>query len=209
MPNWAENTLIVEGSKKDVLNFIKKAKGKKDKEGLTECLDANSFIPYPKKFDEVDKKLEKFSDIWSERRKKDNYECKSEEQKEQWNKDNPHPRTYITGGYSEDGYRWCCNNWGTKWGFCNTRVGKIEKTNTDNIYRITYEYETAWGPALPLIIKIAEMYPDLYFMNDYEEPGMCFAGTLICSGGKVISDEQRELEMCRECGGSVGNSCCC
>ncbi len=50
-------------------------------------------------------------------------------------------------------YEWARKNWGTKWSAYNAEIGE------DN----TIMFNTAWSRAMPVIQKLAENFPDLYF----------------------------------------------
>lgn len=82
MPNWCNNELEIRGNINDLSRIMKKAKITKS------ALDFNKFIPYPKKFADLDKKA----------REK--------------------PLGTIKNGYNSGGYEWCIKNWGTKWNAC-------------------------------------------------------------------------------------------
>lgn len=48
-------------------------------------------------------------------------------------------------------YDWCCNNWNTKWNAIDSQL-----VGSDSLY-----FQTAWSPAVPVILKLSEMYPDI------------------------------------------------
>lgn len=89
-------------------------------------------------------------------------------------------------------YDWCLANWGTKWDV-NDKVGMVlvyenspeepglvDKT-TEMIElegEITLKFDTAWGPPLAGIAKIAKDYPKLTFKHTYFEAGNWFAGNI-------------------------------
>lgn len=50
-------------------------------------------------------------------------------------------------------YEWARENWGTKWSAYNAEIGE------DN----TIMFNTAWSRAMPVIQKLSENFPDLYF----------------------------------------------
>ena len=47
-------------------------------------------------------------------------------------------------------YEWACNNWGTKWNACNTRIGVNEVS-----------FDTAWCEPIPVIRALSEKFPNL------------------------------------------------
>jgi hypothetical protein len=120
-----------------------------------ECfLDANKIIPYPERFAEADRK---YAEAWN----------------------NKIPK--VKDGYNNGGYKWCCTNWGTKWGFCD--VSRATRPRS-----IKYWFSTAWSPPLPLIKRLGEMFPQLSFDLRYWEGAMGFQGKYVISGGEVITD---------------------
>jgi hypothetical protein len=94
VPNWCECDLRIEakdhknkGQIKELKAFVKHAKTGKNP------LDTEKFIPYPKRFTELDKK------------------AREEAKKGKHMKD----------GFNSGGYEWCNENWGTKWGICHAK----------------------------------------------------------------------------------------
>lgn len=81
MPNWCYNSVELQH---DNPTMIKK---------IVEAIESNkglfkTFIPYPKKFAELDRKAKEHLEKTKE---------------------------YIKDGYNQGGYEWCISNWGTKW----------------------------------------------------------------------------------------------
>lgn len=93
-------------------------------------------------------------------------------------------------------YRWCINNWGTKWNACD-----IESDGNG-----TFEFETAWSFPYPVIEKLSSMYPELEieFMYADEDCG-CNTGCGKLKGGDEIDGEypdscsDRAYELYKEC----------
>lgn len=81
-------------------------------------------------------------------------------------------------GYNQGGFEWCRENWGTKWDTCSVSV--ITQSEWDIIYKFT----TAWTPPLPVVDRIAEMYPANTFTLEYYERGMEFCGSVRWENGK-------------------------
>jgi hypothetical protein len=67
---------------------------------------------------------------------------------------------------------WQYNNWGTKWGACDTCYLDFKEGH------VTIAFDTAWGPPDTWIHTMSDMFPDLEFTCRYAEPGMCFAGDI-------------------------------
>ena len=166
MPNWCECELRIEGKKKELAKFKEFAKTKKN------VLDTEKFIPYPKKFKDLDEKSRKLDEKRDKMRKRG----KSYEEAEK-----KYP--YMKDGFNSGGYEWCNDNWGTKWGICDAEL--IEDYGDE----LNYEFNTAWSPPEPVIIKMSKMFPKLKFTLTYYEVAMQFNGILICEKGKIIEQD--------------------
>ncbi len=86
----------------------------------------------------------------------------------------PVPENVLQQGYSEAGYYWQIDNWGTKWDIDDEDIFE---------YHIGIEYAcigfcTAWSPPLSWLKKVSELYPDLHFELKYVEMGCFFAGCM-------------------------------
>jgi len=175
MPNYCENDLYVYGEPEKLKEFKEYAKGSGG------WIDFNKFIPYPEKFKKQDDKANR----WSELKNKKDDELSGDEKKEKILLSmEADERGYITDGYNSGGYEWCLKNWNTKWNACNVELN-------DNIEEgiLTYYFDTAWTPPLPVIKKMSEMFPELKFELRYFECGAGFNGLFKCFGGKVIEDK--------------------
>ena len=168
MPNWCENDLEVryEGeNKEEGIKELKRFQEFAQTEKVV--LDANKFIPYPQKFKELDKIAEKETE-------KLRSLSPEERTKQPWPKD----------GFNQGGYEWCIDNWGTKWGFCEPELVNFEY----EYGTLEYSFDTAWSPPIPLIKKMAEMFPILEFELRYFEGAMGFNGLFSCSNGEIDQD---------------------
>lgn len=99
MPNWCYSELTISGDKNTRNSFSNI--GNQDLENI---IDFNRFIPYPKKYKDLDDKAEEY--------------CKK-------NNVNVAP---FEGGYSTGGYSWCIKEWGTKWNACDVEMCKTART---------------------------------------------------------------------------------
>ena len=77
-------------------------------------------------------------------------------------------------GYANSGHDWEVKHWGARWGACD-----VELVDEGPLY-ICYQFDTAWGPAVPFIENVCKQWPTLTFILDYDEPGNGFKG--ICKG---------------------------
>lgn len=87
-------------------------------------------------------------------------------------------------------YEWCCENWGTKWNLNGDDDVQLERNSPT--HAILHFY-TAWAPPVPVVSKLAEMFPMVEMRLEYYEPGMGFAGTLVLAGGVEVSHSFRNI----------------
>ena len=91
-------------------------------------------------------------------------------------------------------YYWNNNNWGTKWDPCSTM---IEIQNDDTVI---FTFDTAWSPPLSWLEKTSNIYKNMKFEINYEEPGCNFCGTKIYENGILLMslDESIDEKKLRE-----------
>ena len=65
---------------------------------------------------------------------------------------------------------WRIQNWGTKWNVSNVDVVAEDSDS------IEFEFDTAWSPPEPIILKLREDFPDVSISAFYDEPGNQIAG---------------------------------
>lgn len=95
---------------------------------------------------------------------------------------------------SDDGsptwYDWQTENWGVKWGACESRLNYDDDV-TANV--AIYNYDTPWGPAIPWQEAVVKCFPWLTFEFEWKEWGMMFAGSQQGENGKIVQTDEREL----------------
>jgi hypothetical protein len=182
MPNWTECDLEITATTKKGQVELKrfkefassKRKGEDGKDEI-QVLDEEKFIPYPQEFRDKDKQAQRYSEL-------KNKKGKSQIEKKEL------LALEISGanekdGFNDGGYEWCSINWGTKWGICHSNLyGETDKN-------LSYGFDCAWSPCVPVILKMAEMFPDLKFNLKYWEGGMGFRGILTLKGKKILNDK--------------------
>ena len=78
----------------------------------------------------------------------------------------------LKKGYSEYGYDWCCDNWGTKWNSFDLDYHYEEGDD-----EIAYSFNTAWSPmSTKLLNRMEELFPSLKFEYTFIESGCEFYG---------------------------------
>jgi len=163
MPNWCENDLTIEGKLERLQEFREKMRGK-DRNGEETCLNEEALIPYPEEFKKMD------------------------EVAAQYHKEHPDDwRNAPKDGFNSGGYEWCIENWGTKWGFCRVQEPELQSYGDDE-GTLTYHFDTAWSPPLPLVKKMGELFPDLIFDLRYFEGLMQFNGIYRIENGQVTDE---------------------
>ena len=90
---------------------------------------------------------------------------------------------------SVDWYWWRVHNWGTKWDLGD--ISNIEVRIDNNYKFITFSCDTAWSPPEEAFEKISGMteFRDIYFYNEYHEPGMGFEGFFSFVNGESRGSE--------------------
>lgn len=68
-------------------------------------------------------------------------------------------------------FDWERENWGVKWGDCDTRITYSDAST------VQMEFSTAWAPPLAGMERLAQKFPSLEFEISYHEPGVNFCGT--------------------------------
>ena len=90
---------------------------------------------------------------------------------------------------SVDWYWWRVNNWGTKWDLSD--LSNIEIRTNDGYKFITFSCDTAWSPPEEGFQKISGMteFRNIYFYDEYREPGMGFEGFFSFVNGESRGSE--------------------
>ena len=91
----------------------------------------------------------------------------------------------------KDWYDWQYENWGTKWGDCDT-TPTAWSLASDGSWEVVVHYLTPWGPADAGFIKVSAMFPTLLFTFDYDEEAGFFAGTQAMKDGASVFESMYE-----------------
>jgi len=181
MPNHCDNDLRITGPSKELKRFKEFAKDDK------ELLSADKFIPYPEKYKKQDEIAHRNNKLQEDLA--DKLEKQGKSRTDAWQEANKkYPR--MKDGYNQGGYSWCCDNWGTKWGFYNVELVEenYQQGKDDKYSELFYNFNTAWSPAIPVIKKMGKMFPLLEFDLRYFEQGAGYNGMLLIVKGKVEKD---------------------
>jgi hypothetical protein len=96
-------------------------------------------------------------------------------------------------GDRKDWYEWSINNWGTKWDACESEI----LNNDINFFSVSFE--SAWSPPIAWIDNIMQDFPDLCFILEYQELGMCFGGRLSAQYEVIWEDAHWDIEPASDC----------
>jgi hypothetical protein len=155
MPNWVSTTLSVTGSKEEITRFIAGIKDNKILESYVTCPE------------ELHATVAGFV-----------AEDKAEEHRKQ-------QEANIAKYGHKDWWDWQYDNWGTKWGDCDTHLEKpVEMSNGS--WEVQGYFSTAWGSADAGFRKVSDLFPSLMFFFDYDEEAGFFAGLEVIKGGVTI-----------------------
>lgn len=161
MPNWVSTTLTVRGSEEEIKRFT---------DGIKDSKILESYVPCPAELHET-----VAGSVG---------EDKAEEHRKQ-------QESNIAKYGHKDWYDWSYDNWGTKWGDCDTDISE-PMAFSDGSWEVQARYMTAWGPADAGFLKVSAMFPTLLFTFDYDEEAGFFAGTQAMQDGASVFESMYE-----------------
>jgi hypothetical protein len=169
MPNHVENHLTIRGPREWVEALLAAVSGSELE--LNTALDFDSVIPYPDEFKQRDAERTRF--------------------------EKEHPGDYRNmpkDGFNSGGYEWCCENWGTKWNAYDV-VGMRRESGSSESAEAHIFFQTAWTPPLPVVRRLAEMFPMVELLLNYFERGAGYCGEFSAQRASDCDDGE---ERCRE-----------
>lgn len=102
------------------------------------CFDFNSFVEYPAIYADADARFAEYMELPIEERR---------------------ALSTPEDGFNRGGYQWCVDNWGTKW---PAQMAVLEEHGGT----LSYWFETAHTPPIPLLIAASKEFPSLEFQLD-------------------------------------------
>lgn len=96
----------------------------------------------------------------------------------------PLPRKWLD---TLEGLDWRVAHWGTKWDVNNPL--RVVYPHMKTPIHMVYEFETAWTPPKPGIIKLSSLFPKVQFELRFDEPSNDFSGMITCLKGEIIEEE--------------------
>lgn len=111
-----------------------------------------------------------------------------------------------------DWYSFNNREWGTKWDVGVSSEDEYPDTNMEEFdngdeYLVHYNFNTAWSPPVPAIMKLSAQYPKLLFTLSYEEE-TGWGGEMEFVRGYQISDSSYGWQ-CNECDHTENDSPWC
>lgn len=193
MPNWCNNRLLIDGPFDEIQNFLLRFSTDNRRyqfKNHNEKFTFNKFIQYPERFLKQDVKIIKYR-----KKMNDYFKTKGMNEYELRRKDIRKYNRFLEkygkkpeSGYSQGGYEWCINNWGTKWDACNCYDRMV------NPNQVVIGFETAWSPPLPVIKIMITSFPILHFTLYFDEFMMRYKGVLKGANGEVYEYKIDDIE---------------
>lgn len=188
MPNWTENELTITGP--DVQRVLNAIRSETSDDEDARVLDFNHIIPYPQEYRDLDLRNHEYQEkFFAIQRDDPERQAKLEALAAEYGVEPGSP--WLKDGFNSGGYEWCCDHWGCKWNAVRT-VLTIHNEGCALI-----EFDTAWSPPVPVIEKLASMFPDHEFTMEYFEGGMGFRGEANWREGVEFYHDQGEYSGSR------------
>jgi hypothetical protein len=93
----------------------------------------------------------------------------------------------------ENWYQWNVSNWGTKWDAAEVWNERLDDSTAKVDGQTSYNFDTAWSPAEPVVAALAEQFPTLRIVHRYCEAGMGFAGEVLYADGAEARREDYDM----------------
>lgn len=84
-------------------------------------------------------------------------------------------------------YNWNTSHWGTKWDACDIQ----DADTSDDGTVITYSFDTAWSPPVPVFLELSRQYPTAKISLSYREEQM-WGGHVRYLNGEITEDNYYE-----------------
>jgi|694.fasta_scaffold74135_7 hypothetical protein len=207
MPNWCFNSLLIEGSEKDIADVKAQLNQPFEREHESWNMQTNT----------MEKKIHKFDNpifsFWNIRRPTD---------LEAYNKQPEHaPLAEAVLHLGNSWYDFNNREWGTKWDVAVENDEKYPDTELAEESKdfLLYKFNTAWAPPISAIEKLSQQYPELEIELEYEEE-QGWGGTTVFANGEGTEVESYsarcnnclyvfvdDIPMCDECQAEVCPEC--
>ena len=209
MPNWCVNQLDVQGDEAEVARLIELVKGDQDAFDFAEIIPIPD-SPYYATNEGQNDFLCGCKKVWVETKAQVGlYNEEGYEKAEgHWEVDGlPIVKEVLNNGTIHDSvaamfggsevcpahkvgqisaqpdwwYNWNVAHWGTKWNCGDVWHDRADDSVVEG--KTSYNFDTAWSPAEPVVAALAEQFPTLSLTHRYCEGGMGFAGEVEYANG--------------------------
>lgn len=102
----------------------------------------------------------------------------------------PVPASILAQTYDKAGYDWQSDNWGTKWGAYSIDEDRADDFELGVSEHITYQFDTAWAPPMPVLQALAARFPELRIYHTYGEEMPTRGRGYWVSGKRNIGEER-------------------
>lgn len=178
MPNWCTTTLNIKGEPVQLEAFFDQIKNPEGGDPHTTGYEIlSTYYPLPQAL------KESFAGFYGDEEKQKKVE-------EEWAQN-----VELYG--AKNWYDWCWQNWGTKWGDCDT---ELTTSLEDSHYtELSFYLQSAWSPISEGIKVVSTLFPNLYFIMEHrEESGEYFFYEVIHNGVQLFetgfSDSELEVD---------------
>ncbi len=104
----------------------------------------------------------------------------------------PTHNEHSFSNHPDNWYNWNITNWGTKWSAAEVWNDRIDDDGKVDGHT-SYNFDTAWSPAEPVVAALAEKFPTLRIAHRYCEAGMGYAGEVLYANGAEIRREDYDM----------------
>ena len=190
MPNWSSTSFIVRGPEHEVKAFYNGVKVVKSESGMTsEIKILEGHLPCPQKLSETTSQfaLKEIPEEWAKmvangEWTQEQYDTRVAENAELLKKQEAN----IAEFGARDWYDWQIQNWGVKWGDCETNFdAEPEPYDYEELWFVAGFFQTPWGTASEGFRQISEKFPNCAFMFSSDEEAGFFDGVEIMHNGTV------------------------
>jgi len=175
MPNWSYNSLLLQGSKKDLQKFYNENKPDELYRGVHVELSFNKAIPRPKDQEEnwYDWNRKNWGTKWDARYINSNYNELITDNKKKYFQDDIRNTLLVLNRKLE------------------VEVKPVVPIIQElfSYYEFSYNFDTAWAPPIPWLEVISEKYKNIKFDFEYNIEGYDNGGRIVLKGDEVILQE--------------------
>jgi hypothetical protein len=195
MPNWCSTSLVVRGPEDEIKSFYEGCVTVND-EGETQYNILQGHLPCPKELSETTSTsaLKEIPENWKKmvtdgEWTQEQYDQRVAENNELLKKQEANKAKFG----ASDWYDWQVNNWGVKWGDCETDFHtKPQPTGHKDLWFTTASFQTPWGTASPAFRELSKKYPNCIFMADSDEEAGFFQGIEMHYEGALVFEDYFE-----------------